>query len=119
MNKTDFDKMVHGYLTCLLWSELDNEGNPLDDEYSISYVHSDSVKATEESCIKFIELSGDLLKGLEPSQIGHDFCLTRNGHGVGFWDRGLGQIGDDLSAICEVMKSVDIFEGDDCMLHIY
>lgn len=28
---------------------------------------------------------------------GHDFALTRNGHGTGFWDRGLGDIGYMLS----------------------
>ena len=26
----------------------------------------------------------------DEAQAGHDFWLTRNGHGVGFWDRGLG-----------------------------
>lgn len=33
-------------------------------------------------------------------QIGHDFMLTRNGHGAGFWDRGLGEVGDYLTANC-------------------
>lgn len=28
---------------------------------------------------------------------GHDFWLTRNGHGAGFWDRGLGEVGEQLS----------------------
>ena len=32
---------------------------------------------------------------------GHDFALTRNGHGTGFWDRGLGRIGDMLSNECK------------------
>ena len=32
---------------------------------------------------------------------GHDFALTRNGHGTGFWDRGLGAIGDMLSNECK------------------
>lgn len=31
---------------------------------------------------------------------GRDFWFTRNGHGVGFWDRGLGDVGDRLSAAC-------------------
>lgn len=30
---------------------------------------------------------------------GRDFWYTRNGHGVGFWDRGLGEVGDRLSDI--------------------
>ena len=32
---------------------------------------------------------------------GHDFALTRNGHGAGFWDRGLGEMGDMLSKECK------------------
>jgi hypothetical protein len=35
--------------------------------------------------------------GYSPSQAGHDFLLTRNRHGAGFWDRGLGDIGDKLT----------------------
>ena len=32
---------------------------------------------------------------------GHDFALTRNGTGTGFWDRGLGEIGDMLTEECK------------------
>jgi len=32
-----------------------------------------------------------------PGQGGHDFWLTRNGHGAGFWDRGAGDVGDRLT----------------------
>ena len=31
----------------------------------------------------------------------HDYWLTRNGHGVGFWDRGLGDVGVMLSDLAE------------------
>ena len=39
-------------------------------------------------------------------QIGHDFYLTRNGHGAGFWDRyasgsTLGKIGNELSELAK------------------
>ena len=30
-------------------------------------------------------------------QFGHDFTLTRNHHGAGFWDRGYGPAGDRLT----------------------
>lgn len=32
---------------------------------------------------------------------GHDFYLTREGHGAGFWDRGLGDLGDYLTRIAD------------------
>lgn len=34
--------------------------------------------------------------------IGHDFILTRNHHGAGFWDRGLGDLGDRLTTAAHV-----------------
>lgn len=44
---------------------------------------------------------------------GHDFWLTRNGHGAGFWDRGMGEVGDRLSAKAEKWGTVDLYIGDD------
>ena len=35
-------------------------------------------------------------------QAGHDFWLTRNGHGAGFWGRGLGDVGERLSKAVRV-----------------
>jgi hypothetical protein len=32
---------------------------------------------------------------------GHDFYLTRESHGAGFWDRGLGELGDYLTGIAK------------------
>ncbi len=40
--------------------------------------------------------------GLDLVQIGHDFWLTREGHGAGFWDRGLDDIGQRLSEAARV-----------------
>lgn len=35
-------------------------------------------------------------------RLGHDLRLTSGGHGTGFWDRGLGELGDRLT------KAVDM-----------
>lgn len=40
----------------------------------------------------------DPSEGTPADYFGHDFALTRNGHGAGFWDRGLGELGDRLTA---------------------
>lgn len=42
-------------------------------------------------------------------QHGHDFALTRNGHGAGFWDRGYGPIGDILTERAESYGEANIF----------
>lgn len=48
---------------------------------------------------------------------GHDFWLTRNGHGAGFWDRGLGALGDELSEAAKSMGSRDAYAGDDGLIY--
>jgi hypothetical protein len=37
----------------------------------------------------------------DADSFGHDFYLTREGHGAGFWDRGLGELGDYLTKIAK------------------
>jgi hypothetical protein len=38
---------------------------------------------------------------------GHDFYLTREHHGVGFWDRGLGELGEYLTKIAKSYGSAE------------
>lgn len=51
--------------------------------------------------------------GVDASAAGHDLWLTRNHHGAGFWDRGLGAVGDVLTAEAHAMGSSDVYVGDD------
>ncbi|MNR87614.1 hypothetical protein D3C72_185120 [compost metagenome] len=44
---------------------------------------------------------------------GHDFWLTRCGHGVGFWDRGLGELGQRLTEASNAFGNIDLYLGDD------
>ena len=56
-------------------------------------------------CFAYVILSLDYGKRSEnwcrAELAGHDFALTRNGSGAGFWDRGLGEMGDMLTKECE------------------
>jgi len=45
----------------------------------------------------------------DAAQVGHDFALTRNHHGAGFWDRGLGDHGDALTTAAEAEGSADVW----------
>jgi hypothetical protein len=51
-------------------------------------------------------------------QAGRDFWFTRCGHGVGFWDRGLNAIGDELSEIAGQFGNRDLYAGDDGKLYL-
>lgn len=55
--------------------------------------------------------------GYGPAQLGHDLWLTRNGHGSGFWDRKLGEVGERLTVAAKAMGECDVYEGDDGKLY--
>ena len=48
---------------------------------------------------------------------GHDYWLTRNGYGVGYLDRDLGDIGERLAEACEYTGQ-DVCRGHDGLLYI-
>lgn len=53
-------------------------------------------------------------QGYDWSAAGHDLALTRNGHGAGFWDRGLGADGDALSDIAKALgeRNIEVVPAD-------
>ena len=51
-------------------------------------------------------------------QLAGDIWYTRNGHGCGFWDRGLGILGDRLSEIAKGMGSASVFTNDNKIAEI-
>lgn len=57
---------------------------------------------------------GDAVLRAAWERAGHDFWLTRNGHGAGFWDRGLGALGERLSEAAKVYGSADDHRPYDC-----
>lgn len=46
--------------------------------------------------------------GFDLSQVAHDFHLTRNGHGAGFWDRGAGDVGERLTEAAKVYGTAEL-----------
>jgi len=48
-----------------------------------------------------------------PAKFGHDLALTRNHHGTGFWDHGLGVAGDVLTEWAESLGELHLFHGHD------
>lgn len=97
-----FDKRaaLNGYLECMLWStqDVENEDDNLDDSYDINDVSPKAVKQSLKDILNFkaycekaaSQELAEYLKEFGASQFGHDFWLSRNGHGAGFFDRGRG-----------------------------
>ena len=87
------------YLEAALWASTDDDGEPMDRNYDVRDIDKGSLRDQKKECEAFVKKAGSLLDEIDDDQAGHDFWLTRNGHGTGFWDRGLGKIGDKLSKI--------------------
>ena len=123
MNDAQLKALVDGYLVCLLWvmpgdDECENPGDSL----SIHCDLADGVRAEAEThCREFLAKCGSLATaaveriGYGPEQFGHDFALTRNGHGVGFADREQlrkGDLGHKLRNLCSYREK-NLYVGDD------
>lgn len=104
MDKQYIDTFFAAYVECALWLALESNGDELRepkgpvDESVLTAAQLADMRA---DCEAFIAENAADLAALSASQCGHDFFLTRNGHGAGFWDRGLGAIGDKLTAACK------------------
>lgn len=107
-----FDAFTTAYITCALWSSTDESddsgGRPLDDSYGPEDVTLATLREMSADCKSFVSLAGSHLDGIDAEQAGHDFWLTRNGHGAGFWDRGLGEQGDLLTRVAKTFGSYDL-----------
>jgi len=100
----------------------DDEENDLNVNYDLTDLAPEAVKAIIEDCERFERENEALLEkafamGYKESSVGYDLFLTRNGHGFGFWDRDLADIGDELTTACEKMGEFDLYIGDDGKLY--
>ena len=112
MTTLDLSTVTHEYLRCALWSTSDENGNPLHFNYTPINVALATLVDSEADCEAFLLANSADLEGLTAAQVGHDFWLTRNGLGVGFWDHGLGDRGDRLATAARKYGPVNLhFEG--------
>lgn len=116
---------LRSYIECALWSSMDNAdesgGEPLDANYGPDDIADEALESMREDVTDFLQACWDDgldLSSIEADQIGHDLWLTRNHHGAGFWDRGLGDLGDELTKRAHAYGSSDIYVGDDGLLYL-
>lgn len=134
----DLADFLAGYITCALWASTDQSradgGDELDKNYNERDLASDTVERMIEDCRCFMRENPEMLKrycdalpesdnyraseGSPMAYAGHDLWLTRNGHGAGYWDRGVGDCGDYLSTSARKMGEIDLYPGDDGKLYI-
>jgi hypothetical protein len=127
--KHDVESFVNGYLVAALWSSSDTlPGKDGEEGETVNLDNFDWADGQEAKlmgdCLAFIQANAADLIHYEQVKThapgygawecaGHDFWLTRNGHGAGFWDRGLGELGQRLTEACKAFSGVDLYLGDD------
>lgn len=116
------DAFTDAYIECALWSSTDNSdpetgGDPMDDNYDVCDIAPETLASMVADCAAFQAENANDMAELDAQRCGHDFWLTRNHHGAGFWDRGYGPIGDRLTKAAHAYGSVDLYIGDDGKIH--
>ena len=115
------------YVECALWSSTCNHPDDPDSDasfesagYSADDIAPESLTSMRMDCRDFTEAHGELIEqaGLSTEQAGHDFWLTRNRHGAGFWDRGLGEVGEALTKNAHAYGESDLYLGDDGKVYV-
>jgi len=96
---------MSAYVEAMLWSSVDDNDIPLDYIADIDALDIDARAKVYRDCADFLmhpKVRDELDSGVwSAEQLGHDFWVTRNHHGAGFWDRGKSGLGDELTKIAE------------------
>ena len=127
------------------WEHDEREGRHKDmpGDYGFSDLAPETLASIIEDCAQFQRCAGPLLDQVyghefparvigdgtlpdshrpawdyDAAAAGRDFWYTRNGHGVGFWDRGLGELGDRLSTGAKAFREIDAYLGDDGKVYL-
>lgn len=127
MEQLEVSDFVKHYLAAAEWTDCNADHDDPDAEgiwpgfEQANGWHTDAVRDAIEDCENFIFLITNIewddcnlfeayeSAGGQNSLMGHDFWLTRNGHGAGFWDRGLGKVGDAMSEAAKTFGSKDCY----------
>ena len=120
MRGTDgfLDDFSIAYIECAFWSSMTQGGEPLDEAHDASDLAPGTLETMLRDCDRF--LATDAVKAAvksakwNPSRAGHDFWLTRGGHGAGFWDGDCPE--PHATALTEASKAFgecDLCVGDD------
>jgi len=116
----DAEAFFQGYVDCAIWASTAPDGQSLDTlMYGSDDITAESLDSMRADCNDFVEANAVDLSGFDAARAGHDFWLTRNRHGAGFWDGDYPQeIGARLTAAAHAYGSSDLYVGDDGFVHV-
>lgn len=118
------DSFTQGYVEAMFFTDCTSDNEELEDA-TFDDLSAEALQHIIHDCQRFQSkhealLSEAYARDYSEEQAGHDFWLTRNGHGAGFWDRSElaeGALGDKLSAVCRY-NDLTLYRGDDDLLYL-
>lgn len=117
------DAFTQGYLEAAFFTSTGHlEDGDLEDA-SLAELADAAWQSAAADCTKFQADNSQALsdaytlEDYDSEKAGRDFWFTRNGHGTGFWDRGLGDVGDTLCAAARWSER-NLYRGDDGRIYI-
>lgn len=118
------DAFTQGYVEAIYWTECNSDNPELEDATmtdlapeALAAIVADCAAFQADCAVSLQEAYAHETVAYDEHRAGVDYWLTRNGHGAGFWDRGLGAIGDRLSDACR-RSSVGVYRGDDGLVYL-
>lgn len=117
------DSFTLAYFEAALWASSDESddqgGEPLDKNYGIEDFDPATRDKMIDDCADFQDRYAAMLDnaygegGIDSERAGHNFWLSRNGHGAGFFDDNL----DDLQEAAKSYGEFYLYVGDDGEIH--
>jgi hypothetical protein len=112
---TRLGAFIDGYIECALWADTPEDARDADAAPETLTALRNQARAFWMANHTALELAN--AAGRPYDYLGHDFWLSRNGHGTGFWDRDLGEVGDTLHTTAKLAGECNLYVGDDGRLY--
>ena len=116
------DPFTLAYIEALFWLLTDDDGHSLD-YLGLHDLSAEALSAIRDDCAGFQRTAAGLLEGSDSRQAGHDYWLTRNHHGAGYWDRDASVYPNDpqgkgLTRLAHAEGESNAYVGDDGKVYI-
>lgn len=127
--KSDFPEFFQAYLVAALWSSTigegseaepgERDGDPFDKHFSTSDFTDEALETLRAHAFSFWcrmwyyidhekAPASSYTAPRNATQAGHDFWLTQNGHGAGFWDGDWPTYGEQLTKLAKCYPEINL-----------
>lgn len=119
------DPFTRGYVEALFFTSTGTGDDGELEHATFAELADEALEQIAIDCRRFqldntalLQIAYAMRSDYDATCAGRDLWFTRCGHGVGFWDRDLGSIGDKLADAARKYGSRDLYRGDDGSLYL-